>query len=107
MLDKGSRDMRTTYRNSEVRGLIENYTELRDSRDTVGPGLMILIQLADVWRAFRALPPKEYQAVLLHGLLRHTVRDAEAILGVSKSTLSDRYDSGLSWITRYLNEGDE
>lgn len=53
------------------------------------------------------MPPREYHAVLLHGLLSRTVRDAEALLGVSRSTLQDRYDAGIDWIVRHLNTGEE
>lgn len=95
------------YSVKEVRGLIENYAALKEAKDTNGPGLRILVVLADLTGAIAKLPPKEYQAVLLHGQLRHTVRDAEQVLEVARQTLHDRYESGISWIVRYLNEGVE
>jgi len=94
------------YSSGQVRGLIENYAELREAKATYRVGLNFLIMLCDLDRAIRLLGPKEYQAVLLHGQLRHTVRDAEQALEVSRSTLQDRYNAGVEWIVRYLN-GDE
>ena len=95
------------YSVNEVRGLIEGYAELRERKGTYGGRLAILCRLADLDKAIYRLPPKEYQAVLLYGQLGHTVRDAEVSLGVSKSTLHRRYESGIAWIVQYLNEGVE
>ena len=94
-----------TYNAKEVRGLVEGYAELREKKSTYGVGSIILIRLADLDRAIALLQPKEYQAILLHGLLGQTIRDAETLLGVSKSTLYDRYDSGIAWLVRIMNEG--
>lgn len=93
------------YSDKEVRSLIESYTEFREKKSTHGLGLLVLLKLCDIDHAVRLLPPKEYQAVLLYGMLGHTIRDAEGLLGVSKSTLHDRYESGIRWIVRILNEG--
>lgn len=95
------------YSANEVRGLIEGYAELRERKRTSGAGLHILCLLADLDRAIYHMPPKEYQAVLLYGQLGHTIRDAEESLGVSKSTLHRRYESGIAWIVQYLNTGEE
>jgi DNA-directed RNA polymerase specialized sigma24 family protein len=95
------------YSEKEVRGLIEGYAELREAKEVYGEGLSILVKLADLGRAVEKLPPKEYQAVLLHGQMRHTVRDAEQLLEIARATLHDRYESGISWLTRYLNGGIE
>lgn len=93
-----------SYTRAEVKGLVDGYAEFREIRDTTpGTGLRALIFLADLDCGIRALPPKEYQAILLHGLLRHTIRDASPLLGVSRSTLYERYDAGLTWLTDYLN----
>lgn len=96
---------RADYSAPEVKALIECYTEIREMRDTAPSRLKHLVRVADLDRAIRYMPPKEYQAVLLYGLLGHTVRDAEQLLGVHKSTLQDRYDRGIEWLTTYLNEG--
>lgn len=94
------------YSTKEVKGLIEGYAELREAKATYGHGLFVLCLLTDLDSAIKLMPPKEYQAVLLHGQLRHTVRDAEQILEVARSTLSDRYERGIAWITKYLNTGE-
>lgn len=93
------------YSEKEVRALIDNYAEYRERKSTHGVGLVFLVLLADIDYALSLLQPKEYQAILLHGLLGHTIRDAEEALGISKSTLHRRYDSGIEWIVRILNEG--
>lgn len=96
---------RPNYTAAEVKALVELYAELREKKDT-HHGLRYLVLLADLDRAIYRMPPKEYQAVLLHGLLGHTVRNAETLLGVSRSTLEDRYQAGIEWLTNYLNNGD-
>jgi len=93
------------YSEAEVRSLIDGYAEYKAKKSTHGVGLVFLVRLADLDGAIALLPPKEYQAILLHGMLGHTIRDAEELLGVSRSTLHDRYESGISWIVRILNEG--
>lgn len=87
--------------------MVEWYTVLREVKDTSGRGLRWLVLLADLDRAISYMPPKEYHAVLLHGLLGHVVRDAEMLLGVSKDTLSRRYQAGIDWLTHFLNNGEE
>lgn len=91
------------YRRREIKALVDGYLELRGQRSTYGSGLRTLLHLADLERAIRKLPPAEYQAILIHGLLRHTFRDASVVLGVSRSTLYERYESGLSWLAHFLN----
>lgn len=91
------------YSDKEIRGLVENYAVLCEAKDVSGGGLLILCKLADLDIAMKAMPPKEYRVVFVHGLLRHTVRDSEVVLGVSRQTVSRLYESGLLWITRYLN----
>lgn len=91
------------YRPDEIKALIEGYAELREAKDTTPRGLRFLVTLADLDRAVKRMPPREYQAVLLHGLLGHTVRAAEVLLGVQRSTLDDRYQAGIAWLTNYLN----
>ena len=86
--------------------MVEWYTVLREVKDTSARGLRWLLLLSDLDRAISHMPPKEYHAVLLHGLLGHVVRDAEVLLGCSKDTLARRYQAGIDWITTYLNYGD-
>lgn len=91
------------YRPDEVRGLVEMYAVLREKKETYRSGLDILVRLADLDQAIAAMPPKEYHAVLLHGLLGHVLRDAHTLLGVAERTLLDRYHAGIEWLTNYLN----
>lgn len=92
------------YKSAEVQALVEGYAELRELKSTANArGLRILLTLADLDRAILNLPPKEYQAVLLHGQLGHTLRNAELLLGVGRMKLLRRYESGISFIVRYLN----
>lgn len=96
---------RKWYTEREVTALIDQYPELREVKSVYGPGLRVLCLLADLDQAVRNMPPKEYHAVLLHGLLAHSIRDAEKILGISRSTLHDRFEAGISWLTEYMNGG--
>lgn len=95
--------LRRNYSTAEVRALVEGYAELREAKDTSRFGLRILTLLVDLDRAIRHLPPKQYQAVLLHGLLGHTVRAAETLLGISRPTLIKRYRDGLEFLTDDMN----
>ena len=65
--------------------------------------LLLLCKLVDIDRAIRTLLPKEHHAVLIHGQLGYTVRDAAKILGVGKSTVDDHYAKGIASMTSYLN----
>lgn len=90
-----------SYTPDEVQALLEHWEEYRHS-----PRLWILVRYADLTVALREMPPKEYQAVLLCGLLTMTVREAGLHLGVSKDTAARRYMKGLEWIANYLNGRD-
>jgi DNA-directed RNA polymerase specialized sigma24 family protein len=96
----------SSYSTAETRALIEGYAELKEAKSTSGFGLRILCQLADLDRAIKNMPPKEYQVVLLHGLLGHTVRNAEELLGISRHTLLDRYRKGIEFLTDHMNNRD-
>lgn len=91
------------YSQGEVRVYIEGYAELREAKDTNPRGLRALVIVSDLDRAISHMPPKEYQAVLLHGLIRLTERAAGEALGVSHPTVRARYEAGIAWITNYLN----
>lgn len=86
--------------------LVEEYEELREGRDTGSRGkLLMLVKLADLDRAMKFLGQKEYEAILLCGMLSMTMRTAGNLLGVSAQTMSNRYNRGLSSLARYLNGG--
>jgi DNA-directed RNA polymerase specialized sigma24 family protein len=65
--------------------------------------MRFLLWLADLERALHAMPPKEYHAVLLYGLIRLPLLDVAEKLGVSHPTVLKRYDAGIEWLTDYLN----
>lgn len=65
--------------------------------------MWLLVRYADLTVALRAMPPKEYQAVLLCGLLCLPVREAAEALGVAPNTAHYRYTKGLEWLTNFLN----
>lgn len=97
------------YRLSEVRALVEGYAEWKELRSTTPSGgrLNLLLRLADLGRALRKLPPKEYQSVLLYGLMGLSSTAVGKALGVHHGTVLERYESGLHFITNYLNGADE
>jgi DNA-directed RNA polymerase specialized sigma24 family protein len=94
------------YSDGEIRVLVEEYEELRESRDTGSRRqLLMLVKLADVDNALRFVGRKEYEAILLCGMLSLTMRTAGNLLGVSAQTMSNRYNRGLKSLARYLNGG--
>lgn len=100
------RTWRSRYSDDEVRVLVEEYEELRPVVDTSSQyGLLMLCKFADLSQALRSLSPREYEAVLLCGMLGLTMRAAGTLLDVSAQTMSNRYNRGLGGLTRYLNGG--
>jgi DNA-directed RNA polymerase specialized sigma24 family protein len=96
--------MRSSYGLDEVRVWIEEYEEFREKVDTrPGRPLTTLLSKVDIDRALSRLGPKEYQAVLLCGLLNLTTRTAGALLGTSAMTMSRRYRFGLERLVIHLN----
>jgi DNA-directed RNA polymerase specialized sigma24 family protein len=100
-----SRTPRPNYKASEVRALVEEYEELRAMKGTERWRLRYLISLADLEKSIRRMPPKEYQAVLLVGLLCIATRTAGELLGCSGETMRKRYLRGLEWLITDLNGG--
>lgn len=92
---------RSNYRLEEVEALVEGYAEIRPT-----PKLPWLVRYCDLDRALRNMPPKEYQAVLLIGLLGLDTRWAGRELGTSHVTMWKRYRRGLEWICNHLNGGE-
>lgn len=62
-----------------------------------------LVRRLDLNIAIRHMPPKEYQAVLLVGLIGLDIRSAGQHMGVSGTTMWRRYRRGLEWLNNYLN----
>lgn len=100
---------RSEYKLSEVKALVEGYSVWRHLKSTNprGGGLNLLVRLADLDRAIKTLPPKEYQAVLLHGLIGLPEEAVGELLGVRQETVSYRFRCGLGSITSYLNDEDD
>jgi DNA-directed RNA polymerase specialized sigma24 family protein len=97
---------RTNYSNAEIRELVEGYEELRELRSTSSSrGILILVKLADLGKAVKRLSPREYEAIVLCGMIGLTMRTSGKLLGVSAQTMSNRYNHGLSSLARYLNGG--
>lgn len=91
------------YSLSEVEGLVEAYSEIKPLMD-VNPGrLRFLVRLWDLELAIEKLPPKEYQAVLLIGLVGMGLMDAGKAMGVSHETMRQRYRRGIELLHTYLN----
>lgn len=90
------------YSLDEVEALIEGYYLLQVAAERSPTWL---VRLCDVDNAIHALPPKEYQAVLLIGLIGFDTRTVGTALGVSFATAWRRYQRGLEYIVNYLNTG--
>lgn len=89
-----------SYSENEVRTLAEGWAEYRHV-----PRIFYIVRYADLSVALRNAPPHEYQAVLLYGLIGLTLREAATILGCSPTTVAQRYEKGIKWLTDYLNGG--
>lgn len=87
------------YTTEEVEALIELKAEL----DPTAMKLAWLVRLWDLDTAIRRMPPKEYQAMLLIGLIGIDTRTAGTALGTSNVTVWRRYQRGIEWIVNYLN----
>jgi DNA-directed RNA polymerase specialized sigma24 family protein len=97
---------RSNYSDAEIRSLVEGYEELREFVDTSSSrGILFLVKLADLSIALRCLSPKEYEAILLHGMIGITTRTTGKLLGVSAQTVSNRYNHGIRSLARHLNGG--
>jgi DNA-directed RNA polymerase specialized sigma24 family protein len=94
------------YSDKQVRALIEGYAELAALRDTHGPGLRALLQLADLDRALAQLARKYREVVLLHGQLGLQQTFAAAELSISQPALAKRYRQGLEELTYLINGGE-
>ena len=92
---------RTTanYTYEEVEALLDLKVEL----DPTALKLAWLVRLWDLDTAIRRMPPKEYQAVLLVGLIGLDVRTVGKALDCSHTTAWRRYQRGIEWIVNYLN----
>lgn len=97
---------RPSYREEEVRGLIETYPELREKVGTHRSGLRFLVMLADLDRAMARLPRKYWEVVLLHGLLGHDQGTTAQLLQVSHQAVSKRYRRAIEEVTYFINGGE-
>jgi DNA-directed RNA polymerase specialized sigma24 family protein len=95
---------RSNYDLREVRELVENYEQLKWLVG-VEPGMPLhwLVRFIDLKIAVARLGPKEYQAVLLCGLIGISSEAAGKALGVSHNTMWARYTRGLEMLVTILN----
>lgn len=96
---------RTSYREEEVRALIEDYQTFAQKKDVTRRGMRYLIALADLHRALKRLPLKFWEVVLLHGLLDMDQADAAELLQVSQQALSKRYRQAIEELVYTINGG--
>lgn len=97
---------RNNYSYGEIRSIVEEYETLRELKGTERWRLHYLVILADIDKAIGRLNPKEYQAILLCGLLCIADRTAGKLLGVSGETMRKRYLRGLEQLHNDLNGGE-
>jgi DNA-directed RNA polymerase specialized sigma24 family protein len=93
---------RSNYTLQEVEGLVEGYEEWQE----ITHRLWVLVRLCDLDIALtkqKQRRPKEYQAVLLVGLIGLDTRTVGTALRVSHDTVWRRYRTGLEWLANYLN----
>lgn len=95
---------RANYNLKEVRELVEYYEEVKEHAG-VEPGLPLnyLVRFIDLKIAVARLGPKEYQAVLLCGLIGISGEAAGKALGTSQQTMWTRYQRGLEMLVTILN----
>lgn len=96
-----NRIYRDPYSEEEILVLVNDYDELSYLRSKS----WVQVRLMDIDRAFKALRPKEREAVLLCGMVGLTVRSAGKLVGVDFTTMFRRYVRGLDYLARYLNGG--
>lgn len=89
-----------SYSIEELEALVEGYEELRYVGDTKA---WVLVRLCDLSRAFNRLDRNHQRAVLLMGMYGLTSRAAASYLGVSHTTVANRYRNGLQAMQNYLN----
>lgn len=92
-----------SYSLEEVEALIEGYAELVHLKHKPA----ILVRLADLERAVKALAQKPREAVLLYGILGFSNEAAGRFLGISEAAVRKRYRHGLDYILTNLNGDDE
>jgi DNA-directed RNA polymerase specialized sigma24 family protein len=98
---------RSNYSLDEVRELVENYEQVKWLVG-VEPGMPLhwLVRFIDLKTAVHRLGPKEYQAVLLCGLIGISSEAAGRALGTSHQTMWTRYIRGLEMLVTILNGHD-
>lgn len=96
-----------SYSTKEIKGLIKNYHELVEAKDTTRYGLDVLIRLADLERAIDALKATDSMlaSVAILGTRGETTREMGTRLGLSHVTIQTKLGEAVDWMVRYLNEG--
>lgn len=93
------------YGLAEIRRLVGRYEEVRARRDTDQSGLRAVVSVADIDRAFNALPLGLKQVVLVYGLLGLAAPDAAAFLSISERAVRHRYEEAIKQMEWTLNGG--
>jgi hypothetical protein len=91
--------VRADYSVDEVEGLVEGYGELRLLKHRP----FIFPRLVDLEWAYTRLSEPHRQAILVYGLMGHSLDPAASRLGIPRTTLHTRYRQGLEALTRLMN----
>ena len=91
------------YREAEVRYLIENYAATLEARDVNGPGLNMLVKVADLKVAWRRLRRDDRNALLAMGVIGADSRTAGVALEKSHTWVQKRYRQALEELTLLMN----
>lgn len=94
---------RRSYSPKRVRGLIERYMEMRESKGTYGWQLETLCELVDLQRGMSRLTTEEREVLTLCGLLGITVRVVGELLSLDYTVVHRRYARATEILTIYMN----
>lgn len=90
------------YSENELIELVDNYMVLRHMKHRSS----IHVRLMDLEVAMRRLPRRQFEAVLVHGILRFRQEIAAESLHLSQQAVSKRYRQGIEQMLYTLNGED-
>lgn len=97
--------MATSWSAEQVEALVEDYQQLAELADTSPRGMRWLILLIDLNVVLEQLTPREWEVVLLHGLLGIPARETAQELAISHTAVVKRYRQALEYIHWQMNGG--